>query len=664
MLIITTDPGVDSTRDSGTGMTKQLGFISALPSDIVFEIFEYLNQRDCLACLTVCHDWYNIIPQYTQGIWKELRLDTRHASGDYQRLGRCLGRHVKHVIISRRNKQEQQIEQEQLHSIMRKLIDWECIEVESFELECGITAEDQTTFVDLLQQLAPQLTHLRLVNHMSLVNIMHLICALPEVTHFTCYFSEALETDREVAVSANIPIEYVTKIINLQLDAWWLISKQQRESLLKRCPNLQCYIDPRQDQQEMIDLDEVFQYCPKIKIYSAEHIEDWQHEKYLAYMNNNLSGLRCFHVVNSIEFHQVAHILDKYQGTLEHLSIFVSDWYPDWPNLSELVQLPNLRTLIYHASTLDANSFRIMLNHSPRLETVDLYLYSSFLHLTLNTLRSLHVLHSLRYFTCHSVVLNEDLSLLTLLERFPALEELVLYDATLSPNLPRYFESPKHLKYLELGGISWNYDDDDDDQEATIVRFFKCLTASSKLQVLKLTMMVISGPDLLMEISSLSTLNHLEVQLGRDLQGMEEVLLEFIKTLQNAVIKTLKIFSVFGLSFDAAAALADLPYLTTLCIGGDVIFETDVRVNKKGFLELLQKSSRLDTFMIIGQFVLEDGNQQLEHSHIVSLVGQIQASKTPGTRSQSWDVQHLQSHFVKSLRRYEDILYITNRIVW
>ena len=78
---------------------KQLAFFVALPSDIVLEIMSYLNQQDCLTCMTVCRDWDKVIPEYTRPVWSKLNIKTGDLHKYQRRRERCLGSHVKSVVI-------------------------------------------------------------------------------------------------------------------------------------------------------------------------------------------------------------------------------------------------------------------------------------------------------------------------------------------------------------------------------------------------------------------------------------------------------------------------------------------------------------------------------------------------------------------------------------
>ena len=106
--------------------TRQLGFLAALPPDIIPEIFSSMNQRDCMTCLAVCRDWYQAVPQYTQDIWRTLKLDARDTDTNNGCLIRCLGTHVKNVIL------DSLVSEDDVYHTMQRLLDWGCINIHSF----------------------------------------------------------------------------------------------------------------------------------------------------------------------------------------------------------------------------------------------------------------------------------------------------------------------------------------------------------------------------------------------------------------------------------------------------------------------------------------------------------------------------------------------------
>ncbi|KAI9492115.1 hypothetical protein BDB00DRAFT_789069 [Zychaea mexicana] len=112
-------------------------FLTQLPFDILNKIFSQLKQRDCIACVGVCHEWYNHVPQYITHIWESVTLSQRHLDAVLDAshskstmccLKRCLGSHVKHVELVGF---EYELD---LYWMMQNLIDWSCDQIQTLAL--------------------------------------------------------------------------------------------------------------------------------------------------------------------------------------------------------------------------------------------------------------------------------------------------------------------------------------------------------------------------------------------------------------------------------------------------------------------------------------------------------------------------------------------------
>ena len=77
----------------------QSKFPSALPSDVVFEICSHLSQADCVQSMRVCRHWYLQLPLYVTDVWKQIVITPRSWKKSNQCLLRCLGPHVRDVVI-------------------------------------------------------------------------------------------------------------------------------------------------------------------------------------------------------------------------------------------------------------------------------------------------------------------------------------------------------------------------------------------------------------------------------------------------------------------------------------------------------------------------------------------------------------------------------------
>ena len=74
-------------------------FPTCLPTDIVFTIFNFLEQADCVECLYTCRHWYLHIPSYTTKVWEQLDISPNSWARYNDGLLQCLGPHVKKVLI-------------------------------------------------------------------------------------------------------------------------------------------------------------------------------------------------------------------------------------------------------------------------------------------------------------------------------------------------------------------------------------------------------------------------------------------------------------------------------------------------------------------------------------------------------------------------------------
>ena len=113
---------------TGNMYKRQLAFMSLLTFDVVADIFSYLSRMDCLTCMAVCRDWYKNIPQYTEYAGREIELRMLDASIKHRRRERCLGQHVKRVVL--RNVTDGD-SKESLNILMQRLTQWNCTEIES-----------------------------------------------------------------------------------------------------------------------------------------------------------------------------------------------------------------------------------------------------------------------------------------------------------------------------------------------------------------------------------------------------------------------------------------------------------------------------------------------------------------------------------------------------
>ena len=97
---------------------------NALPSDVIDIIFSFIDQRDCVTCLSVCREWYNQVPEHTRSSWATVTFSTSYPSDDIPTRHRFLGNHVKAIEFD-------EYSDAPLHALMKKLIACGCKSVKS-----------------------------------------------------------------------------------------------------------------------------------------------------------------------------------------------------------------------------------------------------------------------------------------------------------------------------------------------------------------------------------------------------------------------------------------------------------------------------------------------------------------------------------------------------
>ena len=74
-------------------------FSSSLPREVVFKIVSYLDQRECVESMMVCHQWHLEMPLYATDLWKEIVISPTSFSKANRCLTRCLGSHTQKLSI-------------------------------------------------------------------------------------------------------------------------------------------------------------------------------------------------------------------------------------------------------------------------------------------------------------------------------------------------------------------------------------------------------------------------------------------------------------------------------------------------------------------------------------------------------------------------------------
>ncbi|KAI7847303.1 hypothetical protein BDC45DRAFT_526540 [Circinella umbellata] len=634
-------------------------FLEKLPFDIISKIFLYLSQQDCLNCMKTCRLWYDLIPQFTKANWETLYFDGESID---QMIERNLGKHVKHVYFKYHGGHG-------LFNMMKKLLDYECTEIESLEFtECvsGSTVVEQNAFLNQLRRLAShQLTNLKMNMHPTEFSILDLLCVCPHLTHFSFHpdvVEDYYNGDYEpIKVLSNDQSLY-NSLIYLHVNTNLGVIQHQARSIIDRSPNLRYYIgsyyngcgsDPRMS----ITPEFVLSRCPQLEYYagdgsygdSSDFIEDvftpWSaislSTKTLAHSSNSndtkssdnnnqqQSPFQYFCLGHGWNTNQITSVLRKYKDTLKHLKFFLppEGGSFDYINIFETISMQHLRTL-YCYSTHYSMPFIITLLNTCRytIQEVQLQGDDDSYILDVSTLQALQTLLQLRTLVIKPITFADESSVVALLKRLPALENLTLKQNK-SLTLPK--EAGTLLKNIKHLTLTRDEAREEDETRLKDQIFFVSLAQSGcKLESVKLksrnrdiSFLVL---DALANFPSLKSLNVNDIDWcfngNFDEEKEEQHMLSFLNRLRfgpaNSInnnvpvvpstkIENLTLSSVTKLTYDMLYILSDFVNLQTLEIdlsrgqeeNGNVSPELLdggwLNVDLCGIMELLRKCKKL-----------------------------------------------------------------------
>ncbi|KAI8148121.1 hypothetical protein BJV82DRAFT_654003 [Fennellomyces sp. T-0311] len=609
-----------------------------LPSDIVFEIFSYLNKEDCLVCMAVCRDWYGFTPQYAQSIWMELQLDPRDLSVTHGRRERCLGSHVETVTIG---STELLNEESYMYALMQKLQDWGCTGVTSLELlRWSIT--DQAKFLSSLAQLAPHLTHLKLTESQSSIMPTFILDTCSELTHFSCRECNFLVTSDDIQ-SSKKGIDYPSKITHLVLDA--IMEENQIVRVLKRCPELRSLIGignhprPRFSSGSIsTNLDLVFSWCPKITVLRMSQTNYSNLLRVADDPNAYISdqpGLRYFNAYSTESLDdQLARHLTRNQRTLEFLSIRKTGMNISFMSAISSLKLPKLRTMIFRASHCNANPLIALLNHCPSLEILDLDFSFDLLAVT----HPLDTMHRLRVLFWRMSQLPYGFSLNAMLNNVPALEKLVIANFNGYFKLPTEFTGLKRLKHLEVNGSGSDHNHTASEVKAGTTHLFDYLARNASLEVIRFSIAFALDCNILQTIATIPTLKVLDIYLETDsLHGV--YLAEFIRTLSETAIESLVFRNIRRLPYIVLDSIADLPQLTAFAARWDGYIAYATRISKEGLQRLLSKKTLLTIMSFDNPVIAGENGNPISPEQVNALVNQETVQDSDAYSKGRWDVQ-------------------------
>ncbi|KAI9246750.1 hypothetical protein BDA99DRAFT_592358 [Phascolomyces articulosus] len=472
-----------------------VAFLNKFSFDIITQIFSYLNQRDCLNCMKVCRTWYNDIPQYTAENWRTLRISSQEVIHGLinQRLLRCLGNHVKNVILITMN-------QDKVYTILQILQKSGCHGIESLEFfSCSVnpTIKDQIKFSYLLGKVASfKLTHLKMIRMNWSFVLLSILVACPHLTHFTFspnYRHDGDAEDIELAEATQFDLreKVLERLVYLNIEAKIPSLDYQVQDIIKKCPNLRYYIGTAAGQpgaleslrRKAISLGYLMKWCPKLVYYVGDCTYYYnyhpQKNEFLlpsstsTTTNDNsddiyLQQYPFYHLAlcDHDNYDENIGYLNKYQDTLTHIKLV---GYPNhdedspssysYISVLNRIQTPHLRILHIEHVDFDLNSSISLLN-TCHATIQEIYL-GAITKITGNTIQyldksmiqRLKILPRLCTLTLNHIQLTEpdETTSMMLLERLPSLENLNIQEkSSLILSVQAVSLIKDHIKELKL----------------------------------------------------------------------------------------------------------------------------------------------------------------------------------------------------------------------
>ncbi|KAI9247439.1 hypothetical protein BDA99DRAFT_542886 [Phascolomyces articulosus] len=575
-----------------TAIRKQnLAMFDRLTSDILFDIFKYFSQKDCLQCMQICHDWYNVVPTYAHNVWSTINVKgTRRFSWQTLWL-EFVGEHVKELTFT--NWKERG-----LYTMMQKLLDRGCNNLRFIRFERCNTA-NQARFLPLLIQLGAHVTDMEMELHMSNVAFLDVLEACPQLARFSFIFPSShaysmyglyniepnivtndtwtsyfLSSNERQQIWEKRPILHGMK--GMVLDAA-LEKKTRLEPILRKCPNLWhlvCSNGVGKTREEtiipsydttLIDLDDLFTWCPKL--ISLELNTDQGREA-----NRLCADFHDFFFKDRAQ---------RLQNPMQGLQYFMTYEGEDY-GAERIGPL-----LVRHAPSLK------YLTLARAVGTVTPHQDWSFIFQSFDTAPCLNtlVLKSLTY---------QSSALTSLLQHCPNLQKLIIENSLLMPfDLSKNLRALPQLKYLELDNVSLQLDDDLDG--GSIVRLFQHLANEkgnkrSCLEDIRFNSVPEVTHDFLIAATYIPTMKKIKTFLDSRYYT-DEGLLIFGERLCRTSIESLDLGRIRALPHDFLCLLGDLPSLKSIYIQASYQ-PNGVLVDGLGLGEMLYKSNSLESVFI------------------------------------------------------------------
>ncbi|KAI8140123.1 hypothetical protein BJV82DRAFT_623991 [Fennellomyces sp. T-0311] len=540
-------------------LLKQYG-IFCLPADILLSVFKHFDRSDCLNSMAVCRIWYDNVPQYSQHLWKHLKMRRLDYYENNKRWQHCIGGHVKVVTFDKSSEDE-------TLAMMQILIDCNCHEIEFLEFRsCNVFATKKELFLERLRQLGIQLTELKFNNHRTNLHFMHLLHICPRLVDLIYIPTQMAYNDGLYDVEPDVLEPELPKHLEfssltyLCIDGY--IDKRRRlEPILQKCPNLRYLVYSSGErgtyqgsvivpsyQTTMMDLDVLFSWCPKLLYLQAncdvfsgyrEDFMEWSDTKYQSVTE---LGLRYLNTAETEGYgtEQIAPHIQRNASTLYSLVLTGPQQTTlqepqNWSVILGTIYMPQLRKLQLRGALIESNA------------------------------------------------------LIAMLSRCLNLEQLFVMIGGLSLNLSQALQNLGQLKQLQLAYLKLEFDGIHEDPAA---RFFNDLAArGSKLEMISLYEIPhIMTDELLAAMARLPKLKVLKVELDQD-RCTDDGFCRFVDMLDGTAVENLEFSNMQYIPRETFDSIGNLTRLKTLRLISPRGFGIPVYADGNGLMRLLRKTN-------------------------------------------------------------------------
>ncbi|KAI7860546.1 hypothetical protein BDC45DRAFT_530134 [Circinella umbellata] len=231
-----------------------------LPSEITPLIFSYVKQRDCLEFMCASRKWFELIPEMTKSLWKDIDFSLEVFKRKSIRIQKCFGPLVQSVHVLTKN----------MNYIMKELIKHQC-KIKELEVLDGI---NEITYIPrlylALQFSGGNLYRLTLKHHDNVAPFIFGIGHLCPQLRYLCIISpkSRLQQESDARTRHNAtPLFSNLVFLSLQYD----YDSHEIEAILQQCPNLRVFqLTPNNKQlHHSLDFMHILNFCPYIDSFEC-----------------------------------------------------------------------------------------------------------------------------------------------------------------------------------------------------------------------------------------------------------------------------------------------------------------------------------------------------------------------------------------------------------